>query len=161
MESLPVHYAGFWRRFLAHILDSMIIGAASLVLVVPFLLIVGVGTFSLHDIDTSYDSESTLALIFALIAGYLFLILLIVIASWLYYALMESSAKQGTLGKMAIGIKVTDLAGNRITFGRATGRYFGKIISALTLNIGYLMAGFTQQKQSLHDMIAGCLVVLK
>jgi uncharacterized RDD family membrane protein YckC len=62
---------------------------------------------------------------------------------------------------MAISIKVTDLAGNKISFGRASGRYFAKIISSLTLGIGYVMTGFTQQKQALHDMIAGCLVVNK
>lgn len=80
---------------------------------------------------------------------------------WLYYALMESSVKQATLGKMALGIVVTDLAGNRISFGRATGRYWAKLISALTLLAGFVMAGFTAKKQALHDMIAGCLVVTK
>ncbi len=82
-------------------------------------------------------------------------------AQWLYFALMESSVKQGTLGKMALGIIVTDANGNRISFGRATGRYFGKIISGAILCIGYIMAGFTEKKQALHDMIAGCLVVNK
>jgi uncharacterized RDD family membrane protein YckC len=72
---------------------------------------------------------------------------------------MESSAKGGTLGKMAIGIMVTDMTGNRISFGRATGRYFAKILSQMILMIGFLMAGFTQQKQALHDILAGCLVV--
>ena len=56
-------------------------------------------------------------------------------------------------------VSVTDANGNPISFGRATGRHFGKIISALTLLIGYIMAGFTEKKQALHDMIAGCLVV--
>jgi uncharacterized RDD family membrane protein YckC len=62
---------------------------------------------------------------------------------------------------MAIGIKVTDLNGNRISFGRATGRYFAKILSGMILMIGYIMAGFTEKKQALHDMIASCLVVMK
>ncbi|MEO0092113.1 MAG: RDD family protein [candidate division WOR-3 bacterium] len=83
------------------------------------------------------------------------------IAGWLYYALMESSEKQATLGKQALGIVVTDINGNRITFGRATGRHFAKIISSLTLLIGYIMAGFTEKKQALHDMIADCLVIKK
>jgi uncharacterized RDD family membrane protein YckC len=69
------------------------------------------------------------------------------IVSWLYYALMESSAKQATVGKMALGILVTDLEGSRIGFGRATGRYFAKILPALILGIGFLMAAFTQRKQ--------------
>jgi uncharacterized RDD family membrane protein YckC len=72
---------------------------------------------------------------------------------------MESSSQQGTLGKMALGIKVTDMNGSRVSFGRATGRYFAKIISGLTFSIGYIMAGFTQQKQALHDIIAGCLII--
>jgi uncharacterized RDD family membrane protein YckC len=74
---------------------------------------------------------------------------------------MESSARQATLGKMALGIVVTDLDGNRIGFGRATGRYFAKILSALILLIGFIMAAFTQKKQGLHDIIAGTLVVKK
>jgi uncharacterized RDD family membrane protein YckC len=81
------------------------------------------------------------------------------VISWLYYALMESSAKQATLGKMAIGIVVTDLDGHRISFGRATGRYFGKILSGLILGIGFLMAAFTEKKQALHDILASTLVV--
>jgi uncharacterized RDD family membrane protein YckC len=74
---------------------------------------------------------------------------------------MESSAWQGTLGKKALGLTVTDLEGRRISFGRATGRYFAKIISTLILCIGYMMAGFTERKQALHDMIAGTLVLRK
>jgi len=62
---------------------------------------------------------------------------------------------------MALGIKVTDIEGNKITFTRATGRYFGKIISNMTIYIGYIMAGFTVKKQALHDIIADCLVIKK
>ena len=78
---------------------------------------------------------------------------------WLYYAYMESSAYQATLGKMLIGIKVIDLKGRRISFLRATGRYFGKILSGLILGIGFLMIVFTEKKQGLHDIISECLVV--
>lgn len=79
--------------------------------------------------------------------------------NWLYFALMESSGRQATLGKMALGIVVTDLNGDKIGFGRATGRYFAKILSGLILFIGFIMVAFTQKKQGLHDMIAGTLVV--
>ena len=79
-------------------------------------------------------------------------------ASWLYEALMESSAYQATLGKMILGMKVTDLYGNRISFARATGRLFAKIVSAMILGIGFIMVGFTERKQGLHDMMAGTLV---
>ncbi len=78
---------------------------------------------------------------------------------WLYYAGMESSSNQATLGKMALGLRVTDLEGNRISFLRATGRYLAKIISALILMIGFIMVAFTEKKQGLHDMIAGTLVI--
>ena len=77
---------------------------------------------------------------------------------WLYFAIMESSAKQGTLGKMAVGLVVTDKRGKRLTFGRATGRYFAKWISGKILIIGYIMAAFTEKKQALHDIIAGTMV---
>ncbi|MGC1597749.1 MAG: RDD family protein, partial [Candidatus Acidiferrales bacterium] len=80
----------------------------------------------------------------------------------LYYAWMESSQYQGTLGKMALGLTVTDLQGRRVTFARASGRFFAKIITGLIpLAIGYIMAGFTEKKQALHDMIASCLVLRK
>jgi len=87
--------------------------------------------------------------------------ILMIVIGWLYYALMESSVRQATLGKMALGLMVTDLNGQKISFDRATGRHFAKIISALILFIGFLMAGFTRRKQALHDMIAGCLVIRK
>ncbi len=72
---------------------------------------------------------------------------------------MESSPNQATLGKMALSLKVTDMNGERVTFGRATGRHFGKYVSAIILLIGFMMAGWTAKKQALHDMMAGTLVV--
>ena len=161
METVQFRYAGFWKRLVAYIIDSIIISVASGILLIPFLAVVGLGIFSMHDSNLSYDTDTAVGLIIAMIAGYLVLVAGIAIAGWLYFALMESSSQQGTLGKMALGIKVTDMAGSRISFGRATGRYFAKMISSLTLGVGYIMAGFTQQKQALHDIIAGCLVVNK
>jgi len=87
--------------------------------------------------------------------------LLEVVISWLYFSLMESSNYQGTLGKMIVGVKVTTLEGEKIGFGRATARYFSKILSGIILCIGYMMAGWTTYKQALHDMIAGTVVVKK
>jgi len=85
-----------------------------------------------------------------------------VIGQWLYSAYLESGEKQDTWGKQALSIYVTDLSGNRVSFGRASGRFFAKIISGLIpLGIGYIMAGFTERKQALHDMIASCLVLRK
>lgn len=78
---------------------------------------------------------------------------------WLYFALMESSVRQATIGKRIMGLKVTDLKGQRLTFGKASGRFFAKILSWMTLLIGFFMAFFTEKRQALHDLITGCLVV--
>ena len=77
----------------------------------------------------------------------------------LYFAGFESSERQATPGKMALGIYVTDIEGNRISFGRAVLRYIGKLVSGIILGIGYIMAAFTARKQALHDMIANTLVL--
>ncbi len=78
---------------------------------------------------------------------------------WLYEALMLSSEPQATLGKMVLGITVTDIYGQRLTFGRATGRHFAKFLSALIFCIGFIMAAFTEKKQALHDMLAGTVAI--
>jgi len=78
---------------------------------------------------------------------------------WLYYAIFESSKWQATLGKKLIKIKVTGMHGQRISFARATGRYFAKFLSSLIFFIGYLMIAFTKKKQALHDIIAETLVI--
>jgi uncharacterized RDD family membrane protein YckC len=95
----------------------------------------------------------------AMIAGWGMAMVLGWLLSWFYFAFMESSSRQATLGKMAIGVRVTDLDGRPVSFARATGRYFAKILSNLTLGIGHLMVAFTERKQGLHDMVAGTLVV--
>ncbi len=81
-----------------------------------------------------------------------------VVIAWIYFAGMESSDKQATFGKQLFQLKVTNLAGERISFGKATARYFSKILSSLILLIGYIMVAFTKRKQGLHDVIAGTLV---
>lgn len=123
-------YAGFWRRFVALFIDG-------LVLIIPQLILRGI-----------FGSEDSVG--FILSYG-LFL--------WLYFALMESSSAQATLGKMALGIVVVGKSGNRVSFGRATGRWLAKSVSFLLLLAGYIMAAFTEKKQALHDMMAGCLVI--
>ncbi|HEX9060478.1 MAG TPA: RDD family protein [Clostridia bacterium] len=83
-----------------------------------------------------------------------------VIIGWLYFSFMESSTLQATLGKKALGIKVTDVYGNRISFLRASIRYFCRFISAFIFFIGYIMAAFTYKKQTFHDMISNTVVTL-
>jgi uncharacterized RDD family membrane protein YckC len=142
-----VHYAGFWRRFLALIIDSLILGAVFGVLsaVVPF---VESKSFSASDDTLNFDIHLTPLGAILTIGG-----------SWLYFALLESSARGATIGKMALAMHVTDLEGRRISFMRATGRYFAKYVSGMIFAIGYIMAAFTARKQALHDMLAGTLVV--
>lgn len=95
----------------------------------------------------------------AKIVGGILLYLIGIAAIWLYCTLMESSSKQATLGKMALGIIVTDMNGERISWRKANARYWSHVVSNLTLMIGYVMAAFTEKRQALHDMIAGTLVV--
>jgi uncharacterized RDD family membrane protein YckC len=148
----PVSYAGFWKRFFAHLIDNLVIAVFAMVVLVPFLAMAGIGFATYEEGDIAPEFLA------AIIGAYLTLILGIVVGGWLYYALMES--KNGaTLGKIALNIRVTDLNGQPISFSRASGRYFGKIVSGLTLNIGYIIAAFTEKKQALHDLMAGCLVV--
>ncbi len=154
-----MNYAGFWKRFGAYLIDSVIIG----IVMGVFMMIFGIGLFgsmaSMDSMEMQMDEEAANAMAAGMIGGMMTFFFLLSAAQWLYFALMESSSKQATLGKMALGIIVTDLNGNRLSFGRATGRYFGKIISGAILMIGYIMAAFTEKKQALHDIIAGCLVV--
>ena len=130
-------YAGFWRRVAAVFIDGLLVGAV----IAPLVMAVGEGE-TYAEAARSASGSTIEALV-----------------TWLYYALIESSSKQATLGKMVLGIIVTNLEGRRIGLGRATGRHFAKILSALILGIGFLMVAFTERKQGLHDMIAGTLVI--
>lgn len=78
---------------------------------------------------------------------------------WLYGAIFYSSAKQGTPGQQLVGIKVTDISGSRIKFGRALLRAAMRTVSALILLVGYFMMLMNEKHQTLHDMVAGTVVV--
>ena len=149
-----VQYAGFWLRFVALIIDAIILGIVGFILTMPFVGM-GMGVFMRGRPPMSPEELAPLFAAF----GRIFLIRLVL--NWLYYALLESSSWQATLGKKALGLEVTDMEGRRIGFGRATGRFFGKFISMMILFIGFIMAGITARKQALHDMMAGCLVIRK
>lgn len=149
-QTATVTYAGFWRRFVAVIFDTIVLFGVGAV--AGFILGAGLGVFLTSSGIDQPAMVAALGLPF-----YLFGLGL----NWLYYTLMESSSKGATLGKIVMGLAVTDLDGKQISFGRANGRYWGKILSAMFLMIGYLMAGFTAKKQALHDMLAGTLVIKK
>lgn len=140
-----VVYAGFWRRIVAYFIDSLLLGTVVGFLILrPMMERAGISADNPWTLLTG-NSRQILAIN-----------LLLTMVSWLYWALMESSAWRATVGKRILGIEVTDLEGRRINFARATGRYFGKIIF-----IGFIMVVFTEKKQALHDIMAGCLVVRK
>jgi len=154
-----VTFAGFWLRFVAYLLDSVIIGFAVMVLFVPFFFLMG-GLAMLETLPRGHGERVDPAQFMAFLGLILTLVALGSVAKWLYFAYLESGEKQGTWGKQALGLYVTDLAGQRITFGRATGRFFAKFVTGLIpLGIGFIMAGFTERRQALHDMIASTLVL--
>lgn len=152
-------YAGFWKRVAAFVIDSIVLYLPNMLIMRamggdaaqekltqaitsatgnPHAMLAAYGDF--------YSSMGTASLITTVLA-------------WLYFAYCESSAWQATVGKLALGIRVTDLQGQRISFARALGRYPAKFLSYLILCIGFLMVAWTQRKQGLHDMIAGTLVL--
>lgn len=154
-----VHYAGFWLRFVALIIDG-------LVLMIPvgiFFVMIAIA-LGLSIPFKRFPSVDTPDALWAGL-GFEFITLIVLVSfvvNWIYYAACESSRWQATPGKMALGLYVTDLEGNRISFAQASGRFFGKLISKyLTIYIGFIMAGFTAKKQALHDILAGCLVLRK
>jgi uncharacterized RDD family membrane protein YckC len=153
----PQRYAGFWLRFVAHLIDHIVVGIPFfLIVMVPIFLLGGLHVLARRGVAGPPDPAFVVAIIFRIF----FAIALFVVAQWLYFAGMESSAREATFGKAAMSLRVTGLTGQHLTFGHATGRYFAKIISGLIpLGIGYFMAGFTEKKQALHDMIARTLVL--
>ena len=150
-------YAGFWLRVVAYLIDSLITSTVLCALLIPIALATGVGG-ALQGLHPGREPDP--ALIFAFISSLWILILAGILGAWLYYAYCESSEWQATPGKKVLNLMVTDMNGNRVTFGRASGRFFAKMISGLIpFGIGYILAGFTEKKQALHDMIASCLVL--
>jgi uncharacterized RDD family membrane protein YckC len=133
----PVEYAGFWLRFFAWFIDICLLA---------FIKISLAG----WDYVTGLGKSDKI---------YWGLDIAIFLMYWIYFCLFECSRLQATIGKMAVGIIVIDCRGKRISFARATGRFFAKFLSTLILMIGFFMAAFTAKKQALHDMLADTLVV--
>lgn len=145
--------AGFWRRLAALFIDSMVVGFAYYLVLIVCVVVLGVGGSLLM---RGGNNTEGMAAMFGMMA---LVYLLYPVISAAYYVGFESSAKQATLGKMAVGIKVTDIDGRRLTLGRALLRWLAVMLNYLTLYIGYLIAAFTERKQGLHDMAVGTLVV--
>ena len=138
-------YAGFWIRVLAYLIDSLLLS------IVFCPLGFGLGLLGVAgEIDENSPAWMGVNLLLNVVS---------LLVGWLYFAFTESSSWQATVGKRLLKLKVTDMHGQRISFGKATGRYFGQILSGMICGIGYIMVAFTEKKQGLHDMLAGTLVV--
>ena len=135
-SGLPIateDYASFGERFVALVIDWIILA----------VVVYAAG-------ESSEEADATVGGI---------LVLLGIVSTWLYFAIQESSNRQATIGKRAMKIVVTDEQGRRLSFARATGRAFSRMLSGLFFFLGYLLAAFTARKQALHDLIAGTLVL--
>ncbi|TFH51970.1 MAG: hypothetical protein E4G89_01815 [Methanothrix sp.] len=137
-KTVQAPYASIWLRFVAFAIDGFALMIPSMIVTA----IISLPTSASQDLSTARG-----------------LGLILLVMWWLYFAIMESSPKGATLGKMLLHLRVTDMKGDRISFARATGRFFGKALGILTLYIGFLIAVFTAKKQALHDLISGCLVI--
>jgi uncharacterized RDD family membrane protein YckC len=143
--SQPTNYAGFWLRFSSALIDAVTLFFPLAIVAAVVVVIVKVVSFrTKHDLAT--------LIIATLPAAW-------AIAVWCYGSVMESSSWQATIGKKMLRLYVTDVEGCRLTFRRAAGRNLAKYLSSATAGVGYLMCGFTQKKQALHDIVAGCLVL--
>jgi uncharacterized RDD family membrane protein YckC len=149
-------FAGFGFRLMALLVDSVAVGVVYSIVRYVILVFAAIVIRSLESGPGGVDDDvlQALALIFGFVASVASLLI-----SWLYYAGLECSSRQATLGKLAFGLAVVDSNGQRLGFGRASGRYFGKLLSGLLLAAGFLMAAFTPKRQGLHDLMAGTLVL--
>ena len=156
-------YAGFWLRVSPAVLDGIVL-AFALGFFVSFVAIAKGTPTAFLNLRPGDPPRAVIAAfgIPALLAIFGFF----AVSGWLYYALLESSPWQGTLGKKFFGLYVTDADGKRISFARASGRFFSGHFSLCIPTVGFLYfttdcicAGLTARKQALHDAIAGCLVL--
>jgi uncharacterized RDD family membrane protein YckC len=155
-----MNYAGFWLRFVAIIIDAIILGILNWLIIGPILAAVGISSgISMNDLMSGDFDPAQLAATLGTMFGIGWFVSRLI--DILYHSFFEASKFQGSVGKIALGLKVTDTSGNKIDLVKAIIRNFCKIISSMILLIGYIMAGFTDKKQALHDMIASTLVVKK
>jgi uncharacterized RDD family membrane protein YckC len=149
-EKIIPYYAEFWRRFLALALDLLF-------LILGWSFFLGIIYGAISFVFFLGQKTMVISTLQPFIAGFGSITMLV--THWFYFTVLESSSKQATLGKQIMKIIVTDLKERRIPLGKANLRYFGKIISALSLFYGFIIAGFTSKRQALHDKMAGTLVL--
>ena len=148
-------YGSFIERFIAYIIDVIILGLMQGFIIMPLLAFLG--------FKVVFNPNPTEEEIFSLLGSILSIgftvYMVFFIMGWLYFALLQSGTRQATIGKMAMGMIVTDVDGARLSFARASLRYFGKYISSAIMMIGYILAAFTEKRQALHDFIANTVVI--
>lgn len=155
--SRPTSYANFGQRLVAYLIDGLLLSLVAWLILFAFggaFLATATGTGAFEP-----GAEPNPEMMAGFMGAYFLFVFGIIVMQWLYFAILESSEKQATLGKRAMRLVVTDVDGGRISFGRATGRYFGRILSGMIFMVGYIMQPFTEKKQALHDMIASTLVL--
>lgn len=135
------HYGGFWRRFVGMLVDGALLFFPQAILRVLLGLDVVALTAEWGDWRVQVSQAAGIVLALG------------------YCTLMESSDAQGTLGQQLMGLRVADMHGRRISFARALGRHFAKLASLLLCGTGYLLQLWTSRRQTLHDLIASCVVV--
>jgi uncharacterized RDD family membrane protein YckC len=147
---LVVELSGLFRRFMAWCIDLVVLGALSIIACLVVLVVVG-GYDARLDVTSRFERPPFLTEIALGVA--------VLLVCWIYYAVLESSAYQATLGKLVMGLFVLSDSGTEVTFMQANLRFIGRLISAGILMIGFLMAAWTRRNQALHDVMAGTLVV--
>jgi len=139
------HYGGFWIRFLAIVVDGLIMDA----IYVPLVFLFGVTVFRAAGAAPAIRPGTIVALeLVPMLAVFLYEVMMI-----RYFG--------ATLGKMAVGVKVVRTDGSEISWGISIARYFMKMVSGIILAIGYIMAGFDSEKRALHDRVCDTRVVYK
>ena len=142
------HYAGFWIRFVAIVIDGIILSIAGAIVGLPF------GMYSMgipHDMPDSGTS----------FIGTLFLVRVVALAIAIAYYAYFLTKHGGTPGKLALGLRVINADGGPVSIGQAIGRYFCYWLDTITLFIGFIIAAFDSQKRALHDMICSTRVIYK
>ena len=145
--------AGFWIRFVAFLIDGLILGViAGVIVAVMAIVAIAIG------VGFQGDEDENVALI---VIGILLGGVALVVVSWLYEALMTSSRHGATVGKRALGLRIVRADGAQLSFGRATARHFLKamITPLVPFAVGYLLAAFTNGKRALHDFMADTFVI--
>lgn len=158
---MSTNYAGFWLRFVAYIIDAIIIYVVQSFVFIPLFAMFGFSFASQLSNPEAMTEAEAIGMIGPIMGMMGATMILGIVISVAYWSIMEASKLQATVGKLALGLIVTDAQGNRLNIGQSIIRNLSKIISSMILLIGYIMAGFTEKKQGLHDMIANTLVVKK